>query len=156
MLPTENLTLDKAKPILEAVEASSNWMDEANSLKFQSNSVKVKAEVNFNQSAAKVKKPSFKNADDYESKASCTRCGSYKHTHYDNPCLTRNAVCNKCNLKGLFAKMCKTKSSRIAAMKAGKSSEKPQCNEVKGINGVYVPGNIVDTHNVFSVETVSM
>ena len=49
--------------------------------------------------------------------------------------------------------MCNTKSSRIAAIKAEKGNEKPQCNEVEEINGIYK--NIIGTHNVFSVNTVS-
>ena len=49
--------------------------------------------------------------------------------------------------------MCKTKPSRIAAMKAAKGSEKPQCNELKEINGVYE--TIVDTHNAFSLGTLN-
>lgn len=51
--------------------------------------------------------------------------------------------------------MCKTKPSWIVALKAEKRSENPQCKEIKKIKGVDVHGYIVETHNVFSVETVN-
>lgn len=57
--------------------------------------------------------------------------------------------------KRSFCKNVQTIASRIIAIKAGKRIEKPQCNDVKEINGVDVHENIVYTHNVFSIETVN-
>ncbi|PIK40988.1 hypothetical protein BSL78_22161 [Apostichopus japonicus] len=43
----------------------------------------------------------------------CFRCGNIGHIARDANCPARDATCNKCKLKGHYAKLCKTKPERI-------------------------------------------
>ncbi|KAJ8018643.1 hypothetical protein HOLleu_43268 [Holothuria leucospilota] len=60
----------------------------------------------------------------------CFRCGNEGHIARDPNCPAKEATCNKCKLKGHFAKMCKTKPERY--QREG-STTQPNSNKVNNV-----------------------
>ena len=126
LLLTDDLNLDKAKRILQVLDAGCSWLSQANSLKFDG--IKVKEEVNFNRSADKDQQKKSNKGE--LSKRNCSRCGSVKHLSQDQKCPARKVTCNKCGIIGHFVKWCKTSAAQIAPKKTAVAAEVPECCEV--------------------------
>lgn len=119
LLRERDLTLQKAQDIARAEEAA-----DMHARKMEKGNVQMPQEVNkvscsggchsssSNGNGTKKgtrSKYQSRSKCGYQHSTSCYRCGKPDHFARDPHCPAKNEICRKCNMKGHFAVMCKTK-----------------------------------------------